>query len=91
MRDDDRSIRSGVKQSVSFAKLGFLELRPKRACNRIGRDPHQYSAVVAEQSVPMPKCKCSMPSMYIPEWHDQIRGALDKVDWMTLLDGTSIK
>ena len=58
MRDDGGSIRSGVEQSVSLAKLGFLELRPKRACNRIGRDPHRYSAVVAEQSVPMPKCKC---------------------------------
>ena len=51
MRDDDGSIRSGVEQSVSLAKPGFFELRPKRACNRIGRDPQLYSAIVAEQSV----------------------------------------
>ena len=50
MRDDDGSIRSGVAQSVSLAKLGFLPLRPKRASNRIGRDPHQYSANVACQA-----------------------------------------
>ena len=67
MRDDDGSIRSGVEQSVSLAKLGFLELRPKRACNRIGRDPHQCSAIVGEHSVPMQKCKCSMLSMHIPK------------------------
>ena len=64
MRDDDGSIRSSVGQSVSLAKLGFLELRPKRTCNRIGRDPYKCSAIVAGQNVRMKKCKCAMPSMH---------------------------
>ena len=32
--DDDGRVQSGVEQSVSLAKLGFLELTAKRACNK---------------------------------------------------------